>query len=849
MTSIPNTLTITINTSIPGNQTIKFKPNMLIQNISKDDNKIYFNPLVPLNQSIINNLPKNIRVLEFFNQGLFNSLINLHGNKKGTLPTLEEARNKGIIDNNIKITLNTLFPVGTVIYVNKNAYSIVDTLWNNGSWKLDAKPVDLRNIQPEKIMNPFTYNQYVVEQFKKGQKELENINDTARFGPNYDKSTEAPKPPLQIEAPKPPLQIEAPKPPLQIQAPKPPLQIQAPKPPLQIQAPKPPLQIQAPKPPLQIQAPKPPLQIQAPKPPLQIEAPPISNIIPENENVEEIKDQPMTITIDLPLSKDSTAFLRKYFLNNDFYFMINQIYLNMNSYQKNIIQQIYSKTTGINIVPSAINLSRKAYDVSVIGDNKTSKGIRVVHNEGGGNCFFISIADAINYYNSTSKNKIIYNNYGIGNNLFTQKMLRTLVSNYVMQNLNNYISVSKVFSDNLNKIFKNELISLSKSNKIDNNQYMELVNKIYINNDNLMVKKPNSMPTDNSLNFYNPFTSFKLDEKSLIKNYFESNDYWADANTINIISNIFKINIITIVNKNGYLSIQNANLKLNDISNWNRYLFIYYNENIMHYELISFDFIENKIIKEPQIKIKKITNRIIIFDNELIKNFIFPPIYIIYLLFSTYYLSLDEVSRNKIIFFKPYLDSIMSSFNNIIDNTNNPNKIKFFSLFNKYFPNTYNKVNLNNPQIENQIQEFESEEPQKGGQSTFNPTFSRYNPYNPYNPYNQYNPYNPYNRPYSPYKYSTKEVPLLSKKESNLSYQIIIDLLLQKGDKLSPELSNEADCLKNLNEIKKSYANLTGKKYVLPPVYSLLYNKDKLNKTIKNDKQNVPKNKTIKNIK
>ena len=50
---IPNTLTITINTSVPGYQTIKYKPDMTIKSIDKDEKTIWFDPLVPLNQSII----------------------------------------------------------------------------------------------------------------------------------------------------------------------------------------------------------------------------------------------------------------------------------------------------------------------------------------------------------------------------------------------------------------------------------------------------------------------------------------------------------------------------------------------------------------------------------------------------------------------------------------------------------------------------------------------------------------------------------------------------------------------------------------------------------------------------
>lgn len=63
-----------------------------------------------------------------------------------------------------------------------------------------------------------------------------------------------------------------------------------------------------------------------------------------------------------------------------------------------------------------------------------------------------------------------------------------------------------------------------------------------------------------------------------------------------------------------------------------------------------------------------------------------------------------------------------------------------------------------------------------------------------------------------------------------MSYQITIDLELQKGDKLSPKLLEESNCISKYNQIKKAYANFTGAKYVIPPVYSLLYDKEDKNK-------------------
>ena len=76
MTTIPNELIININTSVPGYQKLRYKPSMTIKNISKDDNKIHFEPLIKLNKTLIDKIPEDLRKKEFFNKGLFDSLIN-----------------------------------------------------------------------------------------------------------------------------------------------------------------------------------------------------------------------------------------------------------------------------------------------------------------------------------------------------------------------------------------------------------------------------------------------------------------------------------------------------------------------------------------------------------------------------------------------------------------------------------------------------------------------------------------------------------------------------------------------------------------------------------------------------
>jgi hypothetical protein len=152
MNNIPNELIIKVNTSIPGFQSFEFKPSMIIPDISKEEKTIYFNPLIKLNKDKIDSIPVNIRKKEFFNKGLFDSLIKYINLKPAK--SLYQATMEGYVDNNIKVILNILFETGTVIYINKNPYTIINPIWSNGDWKIDyvkndthfnTKKINLKN--------------------------------------------------------------------------------------------------------------------------------------------------------------------------------------------------------------------------------------------------------------------------------------------------------------------------------------------------------------------------------------------------------------------------------------------------------------------------------------------------------------------------------------------------------------------------------------------------------------------------------------------------------------------------------------------------------------------------------
>lgn len=137
MNNIPYELVININTSIPGYTTFIFKPSMIITNISTDDNTVIFNPLIKLKESIINKIPEEFKKKEFFNKDLFKSLINQTNVKPSK--SLNQATYEGNINNNIKLTLKTIFSEKSIIYINKNPYIIFDFQWSSGDWNIYTK--------------------------------------------------------------------------------------------------------------------------------------------------------------------------------------------------------------------------------------------------------------------------------------------------------------------------------------------------------------------------------------------------------------------------------------------------------------------------------------------------------------------------------------------------------------------------------------------------------------------------------------------------------------------------------------------------------------------------------------
>ena len=197
--NLTNTLTILLNTRIPGKRNLLYKPQMTIPN--SNSSQVWFDPRIKLKKSIVNKpqpLPPPVPQLprtpynpqnryqlpngyqqynqpynqpynnyqqvqyggvgegemkeetpterkeiytQFFNRNEFNNLLLRTMNESPQqIPDLTTAKEEGITDNNIQVTLDTLFKSDNVIYIEGAPYTIYAHDWIIGDWQIDTRP-------------------------------------------------------------------------------------------------------------------------------------------------------------------------------------------------------------------------------------------------------------------------------------------------------------------------------------------------------------------------------------------------------------------------------------------------------------------------------------------------------------------------------------------------------------------------------------------------------------------------------------------------------------------------------------------------------------------------------------
>lgn len=716
--SIPNRLFVTIQTNIPGYQILTYSSEFSIPNDNKKEN-ILFTPIFPLKKSVIDAVPENLKIEEFFNKGLFQSLIFSHGNQSQPLSLLD-ATKTGIVDNNIQITLDTLFSTNNSFFINKEIYTIANYRWTKGDWRINRKPIDFSEI-PNQQKNTKYWNKYIKNRILLGEKQFRDLPEEVLFGSTYEKkdlSTLNLGPEII-----PVSEINAGN---------------------------------------VINNNQNPVSEEI-KPVTEFNNVPVTefNNVPVTEIPKPITEtpklEPETITNfqilsppNLKIEEQSTTKLRDYFDNPKYYFMMKEIIQNMNLDQQKIILKSYSKLVHFS------NIVDKNYYSELV------QQIQVEKNKGEGDCFFIALADAINLYNSQQNNdfesnRITYNNYGIFI-LFTQKALKTMIANFILnpEKWDFYQSIGQKNANHLNELFQKEIGRKEKKDK-----YMDLLEKIYLSNHHFLVTKPNFVPTD-SKEYENPF---QPTNPSNTRIFIEGKEYETNKIMIDIINQILFLNIIVFEYNNNQSLLPFLFPNFKKENSFPKSLFLYYENH--HYELVTFSY-PNSLKKS-------------IFDSNTQ-----PPLYLLYLLFGSYYIQLSNQEKQSILLFKTIMEIFQESFQNIYlkqekENkiNQNSNEMNFLLYFNEYFNQHPNSL-LN--------QEFPLlDQPIKGG---------------------------------------------AEREENLLGYFITIELWMKKGEEIiSPKELKKINCNQKWSDVEKAYAKFTRKKYVMKPNYNLSYsNKNKTQK-------------------
>ena len=818
---IPDQLNIIIRTSIPGYQRIEYKPSMTIKDI--DSGGVQFNPLIKLDKSKISKIPDEYRVKQFFNRGLFQSLLNYNGGTPAR--NLTYATRSGYIDNNIRVTLDTIFPVNSVIYIGKKPYAIGDVQWTLGDWKIDIKQKK-EEIDLNKVTDPQLYYQLVREEIISGEQQLNQLPQSVVVGNNY---TGPPVARGTIVAPPVAPSVAPPVAPPVVPPVVPPPVVTLP---VAEQVVEPAEQRIDPKNP-------PPRQNLSE---VKMEDPrirrniPLTNVPEQPPLAEEIDPREQAILDDfmetisfaepkpfLPAGKKRRAF-RDFFTQADFYDIANEIYKNFRPELREVLLNFYRQVTQPKgQAGTDISIGRTMYD------NLCNQFI-FINPPGDGDCFFKAVSDGINIYNYGNElYKITYGNIYGKLQLFTIKILRDIVFRY-------YNSLTQEQKTELNIVARLNvnILNTEFSNSIRNypvysdEEYIERLNDIYSTNDNFLVYKPTNRPLD----IDEDDRPFRLLTPMEIENYFYSKNYWGDEFAIKAICNVLGINIIPIEKvpdpddkeRKKYravvTNIDEGNSNANGICS-KKVLFLY--RDSLHYELILFKYKYQKDASRniAQKRYRTESMYYTIFDStqreryNLNNTSTYPiPYHILILLYGSSYILIPKENQKKYIY-KYLLREINNSVTKLIRNDFFVNK--FDTIFNMQRTSGESIRNYVGNAYAEDVDDEEDDENQRqvGGQPPY-----RYPP-------------PPYRYPPPPYTYPPYQNRYITKKPedrdtSKIAYSIIIDMEVHPGTSLTPQQINESKCNNKYNSIRKAYAEFTGKPYVIPPVYKTSQTKKKV---------------------
>ncbi len=756
---IPDQLNITIQTSIPGYQKIEYKPSMTIKNT--DAKSVQFNPLIKLNKSVVDKIPSEYRVKQFFNKGLFQSLLNYTGGKPAK--NLFYATRAGYVDNNIKVTLDSIFPVNSVIYIENKPYAIGDVQWTNADWRIEVKQKNIE-IDPNKITDPQLYKQLVREEIISGEEQLSKLPKSLVVGNNYS------GPPVEVSSGI----INQPKP----------------------TTTQPTRQTNT-----IIQTDTPTQTIEPVVESSEEEFSPEKDLSPEEEllHEEELSPEEEKIfdTLTFQTSPVETSEFISYFTQKSYYNIANFIYLNMPKNVQEQIMSFYKFVTQTKVTQNGINLSNSMY-------MELCKQVKILKSPSDGNCFFSAVSDGINIYNYNNQNaKIYYQNYG-KTQRFTISIIREIVLRYY-ETLNenqrqqlNIIGMANV--DHLNNTFKQSIEAYPVET---DEEYMERLNAIYIGDDNFFVYKPESKPIyiDEESN------PFKLVTEGQIPSYIRSKQYWGDQFAIQAICAILKIYIIPIEkignNKNYRLLARLTEPEtIKNVCSKN-VLFLYKKD--LHYSLIQFEYLQ-QIIKTVDVNNKLLTvgKKYTIFKSSGLP----PPFHIFIMIYGSNYVVVEKEIRDNYGIYHTIMMTIQSSVTRIVNNRVDNMYAVFIKLFNSTF------------HLKKSLENYVEKQPKTNVRTTsYIENGDQKNNEDVDNDVNNMSGGSTYNSVPMPNSKSITKKPD-EQNASKISYAVTVYMELHPGTSLTKEQINESKCNSKYNAIRRAYSEFTGKPYVIPPVYN-----------------------------
>jgi hypothetical protein len=178
---VPVRLGGSVYTTVPGFQNMRMSPSMFGIPKSKTDKVIRVNPTVKLSRSAINAAPEEDRKQQFFDYGLFYTLNSRAATESSTgIPDISFKRSvkSHILDHNIKLTLESLFAPGTVVYLGSEPYTIYSSSFDETKWRLG--PSDA--IEPDLTVGTIMDAQMIHIQEKNAVSEMQAMADVLKVG-------------------------------------------------------------------------------------------------------------------------------------------------------------------------------------------------------------------------------------------------------------------------------------------------------------------------------------------------------------------------------------------------------------------------------------------------------------------------------------------------------------------------------------------------------------------------------------------------------------------------------------------------------------------------------------------